>query len=128
MDELIAGLGSLSVHITDIHKARAFYRDILGLKELEFDEAANRIIYAIPGSSAPLWMHIMAPTEEGRPPGTVSGISFRHPDPHAACAEIRRRGGTITVEPKDIEIPGGKFTRGVFADPDGNEFMISNRK
>lgn len=127
MDEVVTGLHSLSVHITDIHKARAFYRDVLGLKELTFDATANRAVFAIPGSTAPLAMHIMAPEEEGRAPGTVSGITFKHPDPAAACAEIARRGGTITVEPRIIEFPGIKFTRAAFADPDGNEFVISNR-
>lgn len=127
MDEVVTGLHSLSIHITDIQKARTFFRDVLGLKELTFDEKGSRAVFAIPGSSAPLTMHIMGPTEEGRPAGTVSGITFRNSDPRAACAEIKRRGGTITVEPNDIEFPGGKFTRAVFADPDGNEFVISNR-
>jgi catechol 2,3-dioxygenase-like lactoylglutathione lyase family enzyme len=127
MDEVITGLHSLSVHITDIRKARAFYRDVLGLKELAYDETVNRAVFAIPGSTAPLTMHIMGPTEEGRAPGTVAGITFRHPDPRAACAEIRRRGGTITVEPSDVELGGKKFVRGAFADPDMNEFVISNR-
>ena len=72
-------------------------------------------------------MHIMAPGEEGREPGTVTGVVFSHPDPAAACAEIKRRGGTITVEPQVIEIVGGTFMRFVFADQDGNEFLISNR-
>jgi predicted enzyme related to lactoylglutathione lyase len=72
-------------------------------------------------------MHIQAPGEEGRDPGTVSGVVFLHPDPDAACAEIKRRGGTVTVDPKVIEFPGGKFVRAVIADLDGNEFVISNR-
>jgi catechol 2,3-dioxygenase-like lactoylglutathione lyase family enzyme len=127
MVEVVTGLHSVSIHITDIHKARLFFRDVLGLKEISFDEKGNRAVFAIPGSSAPLSMHIMGPTEEGRPAGTVSGITFKHPDPRAACEELKRRGGTITVEPTDIDFPGGKFTRAVFADPDGNEFVISNR-
>jgi predicted enzyme related to lactoylglutathione lyase len=127
MDEVVTGLNNLSIHILDVQKARAFYRDVLGLKELSFDEKGSRAVFAIPGSTAPLAMHIMGPGEEGRPAGTVSGITFRHPDPAAACAEIKRRGGTITVEPSVIQIPGGQFTRAAFADPDGNEFVISNR-
>jgi predicted enzyme related to lactoylglutathione lyase len=127
MAELITGLHSVSVHIRDIHKAKAFYSDVLGLKELVFDEKASRAVFAIPGTSTVLSMHIMGPGEEGREPGTVSGITFFNLDPAAACEEIKRRGGTITVEPRLIEVPGAKFTRAVFADPDGNEFVISNR-
>jgi catechol 2,3-dioxygenase-like lactoylglutathione lyase family enzyme len=128
MVEVITGLHGVSIHIRDIHKARSFYRDVLGLKELHFDDKASRAVYALPGTPTLLTMHVQGPGEEGRDPGTVSGIVFEHPDPSAACAEIKRRGGTITVEPKEIEFPGGKFTRAVFADPDGNEFLLSNRK
>ncbi|HUH99692.1 MAG TPA: hypothetical protein VLY65_01490 [Nitrososphaerales archaeon] len=36
-------------------------------------------------------------------------------------------GGTITLEATVVELPGAKFARAVFADRDGNEFLISNR-
>ncbi len=127
MSEVITGLHAVTLHIRDVQKARTFYRDVLGLKELSFDEKANRAVYALPGTSTLLSMHLQAPGEEGRDPGTVSGVIFHHPDPAAACEEIKRRGGTVTGEAKVIEFPGGKFTRAVFADPDGNEFVLSNR-
>ena len=127
MSEVIAGLHAVTVHIRDIQKARAFYRDVLGLKEVKFDEKANRAVFALPGTSTLLTMHIMAPGEGGREPGTVSGVVFSNRDPTAACAEIKRRGGAITVEPVVVELPGARFVRAVFADPDGNEFLISNR-
>lgn len=127
MSEVITGLHAVTIHIRDIQKARAFYRDVLGFKELSFDEKGNRAVFALPGTSALLTMHIQAPGEEGRDPGTVSGVIFRHPDPAAACEEIKRRGGTVTVEARLIEFPGVKFVRAAIADPDGNEFLISNR-
>jgi catechol 2,3-dioxygenase-like lactoylglutathione lyase family enzyme len=128
MSDVITGLHAVTIHIRDLAKARTFYRDVLALKELEFAESAGRAVYALPGTPTLLTMHIQGPDEGGRDPGTVSGLVFRHPDPAAACATIRHRGGTITVEPKEIETPGGaRFTRAVFADPDGNEFLLSNR-
>jgi catechol 2,3-dioxygenase-like lactoylglutathione lyase family enzyme len=127
MVDVISGLHSVTVHIRDIQKARTFYREVLGLKELKFDEKGSRAVFAIPGTSTLLSMHIQGPGEEGRDPGTVSGVVFKHADPAAACEEIKRRGGTVTVEPKVIEFPGVKFVRAVIADPDGNEFVISNR-
>ena len=87
----------------------------------------SRAVFALPGASTLLTMHIQGPGEEGRDPGTVSGIIFQHPDPQAACEEIKHRGGTVTVEAKIIPSPLGEFSRGVIADPDGNEFVISNR-
>jgi len=127
MTEVITGLHAVTIHIRDIGKARAFYTDVLGLKEVKFDEKASRAVFALPGTSTILSMHIMAPGEQGREPGTVSGVVFSHPDPAAACAEVKRRGGAVTLEPTVVEMPGAKFVRAVIADPDGNEFLVSNR-
>lgn len=127
MADVISGLHAVTIHIQDTDKARTFYRDVLGLKELLFDEKASRLVFALPGTSTLLTMHIQGPGEEGRDPGTVSGVVFRTPDPVSACREIVRRGGTVTVEPKVIEARIGSFVRAVIADPDGNEFVISNR-
>lgn len=117
----------MTVHIRDLQKSRTFYRDVLGLKELLVDENAHRAVFALPNTSTLLTMHVQRPEEEGREPGTVSGLVFHHPDPMAACAEIKRRGGSLTAEPYVFETSVGKFVRGIFADPDGNEFIISNR-
>jgi catechol 2,3-dioxygenase-like lactoylglutathione lyase family enzyme len=127
MAEVITGLHAVTIHIRDIQKARAFYKDVLGLQEKSFDEKTNRAVFALPGTSTIMSMHIQAPGEQGRDPGTVSGIVFSHPDPKVACEEIKRRGGTVTLEPTLVETPTAKFYRAVFADPDGNEFLISNR-
>ena len=125
--DVITGLHAVTLHITDIERVRTFYRDVLGLKELLVDVRANRAVFALPGTTTLLTMHVQAPGEGGREPGTVSGLVFRHPDPEAACREIRRRGGAVTVEPGTVETAIGKFVRGVVADPDGNEFILSNR-
>lgn len=127
MDDVVTGLHAVTIHITDIQKARAFYRDVLRLREISFNEKASRSVFGLPGTSTILSMHIQAPGEGGRDPGTVSGIVFSHPDPAAACQEIKRRGGSVTVEPVVVDVAGVKFTRAVIADPDGNEFLISNR-
>ena len=127
MREVIAGLHSVTLHIRDVTAASSFYREVLGLRELLVDSRQGRAVYAIPGTSTLLTMHVQRPGEGGREPGTVSGLVFHHPDPAAACAEIRRRGGTITMEPVEFETSIGKFVRAVIADPDGNEFLISNR-
>ncbi len=127
MSDVVTGLHSVTIHIRDPLLARSFYRDVLRLKELLFDERAARIVFALPDSTTLLTMHVMRPEEGGREPGTVSGIVFRHPDPAAAVAEIARRGGTITMPATPFETSIGTFVRAGFADPDGNEFLISNR-
>jgi catechol 2,3-dioxygenase-like lactoylglutathione lyase family enzyme len=124
MSSPIEGMRAVTVHVRDIVKARAFYSDVLGLKEVSFSEPGGRAVFQIPGMSAILTLHVPLPDEGGREPGTVSGIVFLHHDPVAAAAEIKRRGGTITVEPKVVQRPGLTFTQCVFADPDGNEFIL----
>lgn len=128
MAEVLDGLHGVSVHIMDPPRSRAFYRDVLGLREVSYDEGRGRLVFAIPGTQVLLTMHVMAPGEEGRPAGTVSGIAFHAPDPTAACEEFRRRGGTVTVEPTTVEVDGVRFQRAVIADPDGNEFLLTNRR
>ncbi len=123
----MASLHAVTVHIRDPDRARIFYRDVLGLRELMFDDRARRLVFALPNSSTLLTMHVQATGEEGREAGTVSGVVFGHPDPAAACREIVRRGGTVTVEPQQVESAVGTFVRAVIADPDGNEFVLSSR-
>lgn len=127
MREVVTGLHAVTVHVRDIRRARTFYREVLGLRELGFYEKSRRAVFALPGTSTLLTMHIQSPDEGGRDPGTVSGIVFRHPDPAAACEEIKRRGGAVTAEPRLIEMPSVRFVRAVIADPDGGEFVVSNR-
>ena len=127
MSDVVSGLHAVTVHIRSAEKVRTFYRDVLGLKELLYDEKANRLVFALPNSSTLLTMHVMRPGEEGREPGTVSGVVFHHADPVAACREIARRGGTITMEPTPFETAVGTFVRAAIADPDGNEYLLTNR-
>ncbi len=124
MTDVIEGLEAVTLHVTDVPRARTFYRDVLGLTEILYDERSPRAVYALPGTTVQLRMHVQAPGEGGREPGTVSGIVFSHHDPVAACAEIRRRGGTIVGEPETVDLPGVRVTRAVIADPDGNEFVL----
>ncbi len=124
MDDVIQGMEAVTVHVRDIERARAFYSKVLGLREVSFLAKASRAAFAIPGTTTLLTMHVMGEGEGGREPGTVSGIVFSHADPAQACAEIRRRGGTIVDEPHTFQAAVGTVTLGVVADPDGNEFVI----
>ncbi len=127
MPDVVTGVHAITLHIRDPARSRAFYRDVLGLQEVAFNEQLRRVVFALPGTTTLLTMHVMAPGEEGREPGTVSGVVFRTADPREACAEITKRGGSVTVPPTEFDTPKGKFWRAAFADPDGNEFLISNR-
>ncbi len=124
MDAVIEGMEAVTVHIRDIERARTFYSKVLGLREVSFLPKASRAAFAIPGTTTLLTMHVLGESEGGREPGTVSGVVFSHRDPVSACAEIKRRGGTIVDEPETFPTALGTVTLGVFADPDGNQFVI----
>jgi predicted enzyme related to lactoylglutathione lyase len=125
MVEVIESLGAVTVHIRDIRKARKFYAEVLGLKEVSYSEEFQRAQYALPGTSTLLTMHVMGEGEGGREPGTVSGIVFWHQDPYAAIDEVRKRGGTVVSDAVTVNRPGVvAYVLGVIADPDGNEFII----
>ncbi|HEV2165855.1 MAG TPA: VOC family protein [Thermoplasmata archaeon] len=124
MKDVIEGLESVSIHVRDIERARAFYRDVIGLREVSFHPQASRAAFALPGTTTLLTMHVQREGEGGREPGTVSGLVFSHRDPRAACEEIRKRGGQIVDEPSTFRTALGEVTLGVFADPDGNEFVV----
>ncbi len=124
MDVVIEGLEAVTVHIRDIERARRFYSEVLGLREVSYLPEAARAAFAIPGTTTLLTMHVLGEDEGGREPGTVSGLVFSHHDPAAAFGEIRQRGGTIVDEPETFPTALGTVTLGVFADPDGNQFVI----
>jgi predicted enzyme related to lactoylglutathione lyase len=126
MVEPVEGMQAVTVHVRDIEVARKFYKEVLGLHEAGFSEQSGRAVFTFPGTPTVLAMHVQRPGEGGREPGTVSGIILAHHDPAAAIEEIRKRGGTVTMEPVSAPGPGGQITRAAIADPDGNEFVISS--
>jgi predicted enzyme related to lactoylglutathione lyase len=124
MADVIEGVEALTVNIRDIERARRFYAEVLGLREVSYLPQAARAAFALPGTSTLLTMHVQGSGEGGREPGTVTGIVFSHHDPRAAVEEIRRRGGTIVDEPETFPAAVGTVTLAVFADPDGNQFVL----
>jgi predicted enzyme related to lactoylglutathione lyase len=124
VSDVIEGMEAVTVHIRDIQRARKFYTEVLRLNEVSYIPSASRAAFAIPGTTTLLTMHVQGEGEGGREPGTVSGIVFSHHDPKSACSEIRERGGSIVDEPRTFPTPMGTVTLGVFADPDGNQFVL----
>jgi predicted enzyme related to lactoylglutathione lyase len=124
MAAVVEGMEAVTVHIREIERARKFYSEVLGFKEVAYTPAASRAAYAIPGTTTLLTMHVQREGEGGREPGTVSGIIFSHHDPRAASVEIRNRGGSIVGEPTTFSAAMGTVTMCVVADPDGNEFVL----
>ncbi|MCI4363565.1 MAG: VOC family protein [Thermoplasmata archaeon] len=128
MTQLVEGLQAVTVHVSDIERARGFYGKLLGLEEETPNPKIPRAVFILPRTSTRLLMHVQGPSEGGREPGTVSGILFHCSDPVAACAAVRAHGGSIVDEPWTMQRGGKDIVRAVIADPDGNEFILSSSR
>jgi catechol 2,3-dioxygenase-like lactoylglutathione lyase family enzyme len=126
MEGTLRGLEAVTIHVRDVEKARAFYGNLLGLREVQY-VPGGAVTYSIPGTSTVLLMHIKRPEEQGREPGTVSGLVFEVADVAGACDTIRAAGGSVTDEPEKYTSRAGTYVKATIADPDGNEFMIRLR-
>jgi catechol 2,3-dioxygenase-like lactoylglutathione lyase family enzyme len=106
-------IGQVLVPVTDVERAAAFYRDVLGIRYLFgfpgmafLDAGGVRLYLASPE----------APDFAGR-----STLYFRVPDINAAVAALEARGVTFADRPHLIHDDGTTQTWMCFAkDPDGN--------
>jgi predicted enzyme related to lactoylglutathione lyase len=105
--------------VSDIERAKAFYRDVVGLNEpstlheawVEFDVGGGTFALATGGEKL------------GIPPGSAFAVAFETDDVNAAFERLRASGAN--VDPV-FESP---FCHACFArDPDGNRFTLHQLK
>jgi catechol 2,3-dioxygenase-like lactoylglutathione lyase family enzyme len=111
------------ITVTDQDKALTFYTEKLGFKtvtdapmgdkgrwlELETPEGSTRLA-------------LLLPQHEGEKAGGFSNILFTSNDVRKTYDELKARGVEFTEPPKE-EFWG---TYVIFADPDGNQFLIGS--
>jgi catechol 2,3-dioxygenase-like lactoylglutathione lyase family enzyme len=110
-------IGQILIPVSDVERAAAFYRDVLGIPYL----------FGFPGmaflDAGGTRLYLANPTEAG-----FSGpapLSFRVPDINAAVAELTARGVPFTDAPHMIFDDGSTATWMCFAkDPDGNNVAL----
>ncbi|ANN22203.1 glyoxalase [Amycolatopsis orientalis] len=111
------------VPVTDIERAKAFYRDKIGFR-LDVDvnpKPGVRVVQLTPpGSACSITLAEGLPTLD-MPPGTLRGLHLVVADIEAARAELVERG----VEVSKVEDLGGVFYA-YFADPDGNTWCLQH--
>jgi catechol 2,3-dioxygenase-like lactoylglutathione lyase family enzyme len=110
-------LDFVAVPSRDRERARAFYRDVLGLRqdehrELEFWADAT-------------CLNIWEPEHFGEQfvPQTTAHLAFRVPDVASARAELEAKGVEFDGETLDT----GVCHMATFHDPDGNALMLHRR-
>lgn len=110
----------VSVPVTDQDRAKAFYVERLGFREMidtTFGEDMRWVQLGLPGAQTSItlvtWFDAM-------PAGSVQGLVLHVDDVDDVFGELSGRGVEFSGEPYDT--PWGRFAG--FADPDGNGWLL----
>ena len=120
---MIKGIKFVGVPVTDQQRALEFYTNALGFRVITdqpFDDKQRWIELGIGRSSTGI--ALFTPEGHENRIGTFSGISFVADDVDATYRELKGKGVTFIQEPQKADWG----TAAVFADPDGNQFVLSS--
>lgn len=120
---MIRGVKFVSIPVTDQNRALAFYTEKLGFRvvtDQPFSEAQRWIELGIPGADTRLVLFCFG--EEIKAGGQMN-MTFWTDDVETTVDEMKRKGVTILKEPKKADWG----TSAVFADPDGNRFLVGTK-
>jgi len=106
----VLGLHHVSINVSDVDAALAFYTDVLGLSE-----RTDRPDFGFGGAwldAGDQQIHLLG---AGAPPNLGQHLALRVPDLDVAVAEVRSRGVDVT-DPS----PVGAGRQAFLVDPSGN--------
>jgi predicted enzyme related to lactoylglutathione lyase len=108
----------MSVPVQDMQRAKAFYRDVLGMQSRDWDEPWPEI------ETGNVSLYLIDPTSLGREfaPHTAD-IALRVPDVAAARAELEGKG----IEFQGEIIDSGVCHMAFLKDSEGNRLMLHRR-
>lgn len=116
--QLFSGINVVSISVTDLDRARTFYRDTLGLGPPIYDlPEAGWIEFSTGASAGNLSVTLAEPEWK---PSFGTTIVLNVADCHAAAAELRSRG----VKCDDPVVFPGYVTFASFYDPFGNRLQM----
>jgi len=116
---LIKRVNWLEIKVTDMKKAIAFYRDILGLKIKQ--EWSNYVIFDLPGT---LTFAVMLGGKKGRKEA-IPNVYFAVENLDEEYETLKEKGVTFVESPKK-QYWGGYAA--LLADPDENLFYLTQVK
>jgi methylmalonyl-CoA/ethylmalonyl-CoA epimerase len=110
----LAQIGQIAVPVTDIDRAVAFYRDVLGMRFL-FQAPPGLGFFDCAG------VRLMLDAPAGARAGQGSVIYYQVPDLQAAFVSLSARGVAFEAEPHLIaKMPDHELWMAFFRDPDRN--------
>lgn len=114
---MVEKIKNIVVFVRDITKARAFYRDALGLAP---GQETETMMEFLPGPGTQLGVALAMHDAALKLVGRHTGITFNVKGLAELCARLEEKGARFT-EPLE-KTPWGYMA--VVADPDGNEFAL----
>ena len=116
---MITQLGNVTVVVSDIARARKFFRDKLGLRMSFYDKKSKWLCFdagRVALSCTPPWNK-----KSKKLVGVRTGVSFYVDDIQATYKALKQKGVKFTLRPRK-EPWGGILAN--FKDPDGNRFFL----
>ena len=120
---MIKAIKFVGVPVSDQQRALEFYTNILGFRVITdqpFDDNQRWIELGIGRSGSGI--SLFTPSGHENRIGTFTGISFLADDVKATHRELAGKGVTFIQEPQEADWG----TAAVFADPDGNQFVLGS--
>jgi catechol 2,3-dioxygenase-like lactoylglutathione lyase family enzyme len=109
--------------VTDVDRAKAFYRDRLGFVEdvdVRPQDGVRVVQLTPPGSACSITIGTGLPVFTDMAPGAVKGLHLVVTDIEQACMELIGRG----VEVGAVQDTGGGVKYAWISDPDGNTLTL----
>jgi catechol 2,3-dioxygenase-like lactoylglutathione lyase family enzyme len=120
---MIKAMKFVGVPVGDQQRALEFYTQKLGFRVITdqpFDDEKRWIELGVGRSGTGIAL-FTPPGQEDRI-GTFTGISFVADDVKATCRELAAKGVVFIQEPKEADWG----ISAIFADPDGNQFVLGS--
>lgn len=127
---MISHLQMITIFVSDLQNATAFYTDVLGfVQTAEFDDGQQHLIWVVPAPAAKVAfateIALFAPGRGDPRIGNTSGLVFTAEDIEKTYNELKSRGVKFTVELTRHAYGEGEGDQEArFVDPDGNEFLL----
>ena len=120
---MIKAIKFVGVPVSDQQRALEFYTGTLGFRVITdqpFDDQQRWIELGIGRSGTGITL-FTPPGQEDRV-GSFTGIAFVADDVAGTCRELAARGVRFIQEPRQADWG----TSAIFADPDGNQFVVGS--
>ena len=123
-DIRVTGVDFVSVPVTDLDAARAWYRDVLGLKPSQVYQRRGEPAMGAEFETGSLTLALIDVAKIGREFQPLPmPIALRVDDVEAARAALQEKGVTFQADTLDSGVCHMAF----FADPAGNALMLHHR-